>query len=336
MRAAAIYLLTRNEEVTTNYAIKLQDFMEAKVPKRLWHRDSTAAWLAATWRLLKKESAAKPLIEAHRAELKKPLPQNWEYGYYYYTSRLTREATAFTILCRHFPEIAKTLTYEEMRPLTEMIEQADFHTLSAAWSVQALKAYSDLATDNGVKAGIASVQGQDVKVLGEPQAGQLKVTVPEGIARFFFSEGAPEGLGAWFQTIEKGYAKKSARRAEFDAHRGAARARRCRRPSRDPGQARRDPVREDHHTEPDQDRPTEPCDHRNVAGRIRVRTAGRARFAAARPELPPGHRLHRSPRRPCTGLSRPAFAGIAIIEIRAAADLCRNLHRPPTLRRGHV
>ena len=207
MRAAAIYLLTRNEEVTTNYAIKLQDFMEAKVPEHLWHRDSTAAWLAATWRLLKKESAAKPLIEAHRAELKKPLPKNWEYGYYYYTSRLTREATAFTILCRHFPEIAKTLTYEEMKPLTEMIEQADFHTLSAAWSVQALKAYSDLATDNGVKAGIASVQGQDVKVLGEPQAGQLKVTVPEGIARFFFSEGAPEGLGAWFQTIEKGYAK---------------------------------------------------------------------------------------------------------------------------------
>ena len=207
MRASAIYLLTRNEEVTTNYALKLQDYLEAKVPKKMWHRDSTAAWLASTWRLLKKESAATPLIQAHRAALKAPLPKWWEYGYYYYNSKLTREATAFTVLCRHFPEIAKKLSYEEMKPLTEMIEQADFHTLSAAWSVQALKAYSDLAASNGVKAGIASVQGQEVKVLAEPAMGQLQVKVPEGMTRFFFEANSPEGLGAWYQTIEKGFAK---------------------------------------------------------------------------------------------------------------------------------
>lgn len=207
MRASAIYLLTRNEEVTTNYAIKLQDYLDAKVPKKIWHRDSTAAWLASTWRLLKKESAAKPLIKAHRAALKKPTPKNWEWGYYYYSSRLTGEATAFTVLCRHFPEIAKKLTYEEMKPLTQMIEAADFNTLSAAWSVQALKAYSDLAASNGVKAGIASVQGQNVKVLAEPAMGQLQVKVPEGMTRFFFAENSPEGLGAWYQTIEKGFAK---------------------------------------------------------------------------------------------------------------------------------
>ena len=106
MRAASIYLLTRNEEVTTNYALKLQDFMDAKVPKELWHRDSTAAWLAATWRLLKKEGAATPLIQAHRAALKLAEPNNWDWGYYYYNSKLTREATAFTIVCRHFPDIA--------------------------------------------------------------------------------------------------------------------------------------------------------------------------------------------------------------------------------------
>jgi uncharacterized protein YfaS (alpha-2-macroglobulin family) len=207
MRASAIYLLTRNEEVTTNYAIKLQDYLEAKVPNEMWHRDSTAAWLAATWRLLKKESAAAPLIKAHRAALKKPLPPKWEDGSYYYTSKLTREATAFTVLCRHFPEIAKKLTYEEMKPLTEMIGQADFHTLSAAWSVQALKAYADLVEKSGVKAGIALVQGETVKVLAAPALGQVKIKVPEGMTRFFFDENSPKGMGAWYQTIEKGFAK---------------------------------------------------------------------------------------------------------------------------------
>jgi len=207
MRAASIYLLTRNEEVTTNYALKLQDYLEAKVPKELWHRDATAAWLASTWRLLKKESAATPLIQAHRAALKLPPSNQWDWGYYYYNSPLTNEATTFTILCRHFPEIAKALTYEEMKPLTGMIEQGDFSTLSAAWSVQALKAYAGLAAASGVKAGIASVTGQEVKVLAEPASGQVKIQVPEGFARFFFPAGAPEGLGAWYQTIETGFAR---------------------------------------------------------------------------------------------------------------------------------
>jgi alpha-2-macroglobulin len=208
LRAAAIYLLTRNEEVTTNYALKLQDFMEANVPKELWHRDPTAVWLASTWRLLKKETAAMQLLDAHRAEVKKPLPENWRHGYYFYQSKLTREATTFTVLCRHFPEIAGQLTYDEMKPLTEMIEQGDFHTLSAAWSIQALKAYADLAKDSGVKAGIAAVRGDQVEVLAEPAMGQLQVNVPEGMVRFFFADDAPPGLGAWYQTIEKGFAKE--------------------------------------------------------------------------------------------------------------------------------
>jgi uncharacterized protein YfaS (alpha-2-macroglobulin family) len=207
MRASAIYLLTRDEEVTTNYALKLQDFLEAKVPKELWHRDSTAAWLAATWRLLKKESAAAPLIKAHRAALAVAVPPGWEYGYYYYNSRLTVDATSFTVLCRHFPEIAGKLTYEELKPLTQMIESADFHTLSAAWSVKALKAYSELTKSSGVKAGIAAVEGGAARVLAEPATGQLQVAVDEGMTRFFFAEGSPEGLGAWYQTIEKGFAR---------------------------------------------------------------------------------------------------------------------------------
>jgi alpha-2-macroglobulin len=37
--------------------------------------------------------------------------------------------------------------------------------------------------------------------------GQLQVKVPEGMTRFFFDGNSPEGLGAWYQTIEKGFAK---------------------------------------------------------------------------------------------------------------------------------
>ena len=58
-----------------------------------------------------------------------------------------------------------------------------------------------------MKAGIASVDGGAAKVLAEPSMGQLQVKVPEGMVRFFFAENSPEGLGAWYQTIETGFAK---------------------------------------------------------------------------------------------------------------------------------
>jgi uncharacterized protein YfaS (alpha-2-macroglobulin family) len=51
------------------------------------------------------------------------------------------------------------------------------------------------------------VQGEQVEVLAEPATGQLQVKVPDGMTRFFFAANSPEGLGAWYQTIEKGFAK---------------------------------------------------------------------------------------------------------------------------------
>ncbi len=200
LQAAAIYLLTRNEEVTTNYALKLSDFLAAKVPPEIWHRDSSAAWLAATWRLLKQEPEAKQLMELHRTARARPAPKlSWAD---YYDSPLTNEAMIFTILCRHFPEIAGKFGYEELQPLTAMIESGDFHTLSAAWSVQALKAYAGLAKASGVKAGIA----QAGKTLAEPAAGLLTAKLNAGSARFFLARTADvPRLGAWFQTIETGF-----------------------------------------------------------------------------------------------------------------------------------
>ncbi len=202
MQAAAIYLLTRNEEMTTNYALKLTDFLNTSVPAELWQRDASAAWLAATWRLLKKEDEARRLIEKHRQARAVPtVQQKWSF---YWESPLTEEATTFTILCRHFPEIAGKFGYEELKPITEMIENGFFHTLSASWSVQALKSYSALVKASGVRVGIAQV-GQEFKMLVEPQAGMSSTTLQSGTARFLISQGAGSKLGAWYQTVETGF-----------------------------------------------------------------------------------------------------------------------------------
>ena len=205
-QAAAIYLLTRNEEVTTNYALKMRDFLEKKVPAELWQRDPSAAWLAATWRMLKKEDEAKKLIAIHR-KARAGAPRNSDWSQYY-ESDLTREARTFTVLCRHFPEIAGAFGYDDLRPITEPIEKGDFHTLSAAWSVLALKSYAGLAKASGVKAGIAEVIGADAKTLVEPRAGIATAKLASGgaVARFFLTrpDDSPK-VGAWYQAIETGF-----------------------------------------------------------------------------------------------------------------------------------
>ncbi|MEO6755513.1 MAG: alpha-2-macroglobulin family protein, partial [Chthoniobacteraceae bacterium] len=217
IQAAAIYLLTRNEEVTTNYALKMRDFLEKKVPAELWQRDPSAAWLAATWRMLKKEDEAKKLIAIHR-KARAGAPKNWDRSYYY-ESNLTREAMTFTVLCRHFPEIAGTFGYDDLRPITEPLENGDFHTLSAAWSVLALKSYATLAKASGVKAGIAELTGATAKTLVEARAGivSAKLAPGGGVARFFLTRPDDAAkVGAWYQAIETGFDR--ALPAVADAH----------------------------------------------------------------------------------------------------------------------
>ncbi len=202
MQAAAIYLLTRNEEVTTNYALKLSDFLTAKIPGDLWARDASAVWLAATWRILKKEDEAKRLVGLHLKARTTPLtPETWST---YYESPLTREATTFAILCRHFPEIAGQFGYDELKPITELIERGDFHTLSAAWSVQGLKAYASLVKASGVKAGIAQVT-PEAKALVEPQGGLSSAVVNRGTVRLSLARESDSKLGAWYQAIQTGF-----------------------------------------------------------------------------------------------------------------------------------
>jgi uncharacterized protein YfaS (alpha-2-macroglobulin family) len=206
IQAAAIYLLTRNEEVTTNYALKMRDYLEKKVPAELWQRDPSAAWLAATWRMLKKEDEAKKLIAIHR-KARAGAPRNWDTSWYYETD-LTREAMTFTVICRHFPEIAGTFGYDDLKPITDPIAKGDFHTLSAAWSVLALKSYAALVKESGVKAGIAEVTAAGAKVLAAPGAGIVSAKFPTagGVARFLLTR--PDGatkVGAWYQAIETGF-----------------------------------------------------------------------------------------------------------------------------------
>jgi uncharacterized protein YfaS (alpha-2-macroglobulin family) len=209
IQAGAIYLLTRNEVVTTNYALNLTDTLD-HLAKDEWKRDLSAAWLAATWKLLKKDDEANRLIAAHRkARAAKPAKAATTY----YDSPLTDAAQSFVIICRHFPDLASNFGFDDLKPITEPIGRGEFHTLSASWSVMALKAYAGLAKDSGLKVGFSEMVGGKLQNLAAPGSGLVssRFSPDASSLRFLLNRpsGAPD-LGAWYQTIQAGFARTPA------------------------------------------------------------------------------------------------------------------------------
>jgi uncharacterized protein YfaS (alpha-2-macroglobulin family) len=207
IQAAAIYLLTRSGEVTTNYALNLTDTLE-HLAKDEWRRDLSAAWLAGTWSLLKKDPEAQALIASHvKARAKRPWLGRTEY---YYDSSLTEASQSLTVVCRHFPKIAGDLGYDDLKPLTEGITSGRFNTLSAAWSVMALKSYAGLVKQSGIKLGLEEMVNGSRRTLAAPRASLLSAKFAPDAKGVRFLLNVPKGgpdIGAWYQTIETGYSK---------------------------------------------------------------------------------------------------------------------------------
>ena len=203
VQAAAIYLLTRHGVVTTNYALNLRDSLE-RLAKESWHTDTAAAWLAATFRLLKKDDEAKKLIAAHWKAVRASVRTDDDS--YFYQSALTRNAQSFTAICRHFPEVAGTFGYDDLRIITEPIQEGRFHTLGAAWSVLALRAYAGLVSDAGIKVAINELAANAVVAAEGPGVVGGRFSQSATSLRFSLRrpDGAPD-LGAWFQVVEAGY-----------------------------------------------------------------------------------------------------------------------------------
>jgi alpha-2-macroglobulin len=203
LQAAAIYLLTRSGEVTTNYALNLTDTLQ-RAHGNKWHRDLSAAWLAGTWMALKLEKEGRALIEQHRAALAKPVEKK-EREALFYECQLSNAAQSFAVVCRHFPEIAGQFTFEDLKPITDSVHRGEFHTHSAAWTILALKSYTSLAKASSMELSVAEQSAGSWRPLLDGKFGTDATRIQ---FRRKAAPGAPE-LGAWYQTVEFGFPKVS-------------------------------------------------------------------------------------------------------------------------------
>jgi len=100
-RANAIYLLTRLGEVTTNYLVDLEEYLIAKHSKT-WKKDLLSSYMAATYKLLKKDTEASRLITEYQL-------RDSAKGLGDFHSDLALDAQYIYLLSKHFESKARSL-----------------------------------------------------------------------------------------------------------------------------------------------------------------------------------------------------------------------------------
>jgi uncharacterized protein YfaS (alpha-2-macroglobulin family) len=150
MRAYAIYLLARLGEIVTNDLVNLQTYLEQDYAQT-WQKDVAAVYMAATYRLLQKDAEAFELARQYRMG-----EASWE-GYSTFNSPLTLDAQALYLLSLHFPEIAKSIDAETIMNLIEPIFEGRYNTISAAYTILALGAYTETIEKDADDAGLAEI-----------------------------------------------------------------------------------------------------------------------------------------------------------------------------------
>ncbi|HEY2346573.1 MAG TPA: alpha-2-macroglobulin [Xanthomonadaceae bacterium] len=172
-RAYAVYLLTRQGQVTTNNLAAVQKRLQEIAPNS-WKNDLAAAWLASSYKLLKQDKEANALMNGPANELaRSAADEPFVHGYYY--DPLTRDATVLYLLSKHFPERAKALPPRVFENLAWPLAHDEFNTTSAAMTILALDSYATQTAADVAKLQIAEVRAdRSMKQIGAQQGNLLQ------------------------------------------------------------------------------------------------------------------------------------------------------------------
>ena len=140
-RANAIYLLTRMGEVTTNHLVDLEENLLESYKGR-WRSDILSVYMASTYKLLHKDQEAKRLIGGYKLDSTHQALNDFR-------SVLAIDAQYLYLLTKHFQPEAKRIDGAALHKLTDQVFRGEYNTISSAYAILALGAYSELFPDSG-------------------------------------------------------------------------------------------------------------------------------------------------------------------------------------------
>ena len=198
--AYAIYLLSREGVVTTNYILNLRDYLDKNFAKE-WPSDLTGVYLAGALHILRKEDDAGKLIAQYRIGQHDPSRITDFY------QPLGADAQYLAVLAREFSARLKKLSAAEFENILKPISDGTFNTLSAAYAVLALKSYSQTVAQHPPELSIDEVNKtkQEKRLTSGTKLLQRANFSADAAALRFRSATALNPSGAFLQVIEAGF-----------------------------------------------------------------------------------------------------------------------------------
>jgi alpha-2-macroglobulin len=198
--AYAIYVLTREDVITTNYILNLRDYLEKK-QRDNWQNDITGVYLAGALHRLHKDAEAEKLIGQYK------LDSNATRSCDDFYQPLGTDSQYIAVLAREFPSRLKRISAEEFERILQPIGDGEFNTLSAAYAVRALKSYSHVIAQNLPELSIAEIRAnkQEIPLTSGAKLLQRTNFSGEATALRFQTGGRLGGPGVFFQVVEAGF-----------------------------------------------------------------------------------------------------------------------------------
>jgi uncharacterized protein YfaS (alpha-2-macroglobulin family) len=199
-RAYAIYLLTRQGVVTSGLLATLQQELDDSYAEQ-WPEDLTAAYLAASYKLLQQDALASKIIKAVPWSHAKKTPGA---GYY---DPLVHDAQLLYLLSRHFRDRLGDIPEQAIGNMGDAISANRYHTLSSAYMILGFDAYGAAGANDAVKLAISEIDEKGKlteSVLKGGAIGTAEVSPNAGKLKFGKEGKAP----AFYMLSENGYDRK--------------------------------------------------------------------------------------------------------------------------------
>lgn len=197
VQAYAIYVLTRNEIITTTYIASLRKMLEENYEH--WKEDLAGAYLAASYQIMKQESEANSIFDKTiRSTLKTPNP-------WYFCNSFIQKAQLLYLLAEHSPDKLEDVSAGIISELAAFLQNGDYNTITSSYTIMALSAYSAVAGEpQGGQVAIKQIlQNKKEAVLQLPPGKFPTVSYSEDAAKLLIE--SKENLPLYYQVVQGGF-----------------------------------------------------------------------------------------------------------------------------------
>jgi len=201
-RAYAIYLLSRLGVQTGSQLSGLQQELKARY-QDVWPTDITAAYVAASQRLLQQTDLAQKTVRS--------VPwDNKVYGSDGYYDALGHQSQLLYIYSKHFPELLEKMPNTVLDGMGQRVTNREYSSLSAAYLLLALTQYGEVAAKQAASpAKLSAILANDTLQAFAASANLLQqVDVPKGSKGVQLNQDTK--LPLFYSLVESGFDQQSA------------------------------------------------------------------------------------------------------------------------------